>query len=255
MRTSPFILHVLVTVSVLIFLGGCGGTPPITPEPSARKRPPTQRPYTINGKTYYPIESADGYKEKGKASWYGKKFHGRKTANGETYDMYAKTAAHKTLPMGTILLVRNLDNGMETVVRVNDRGPFVRGRIIDLSYTAASEVNMVRSGVVRTEIIAMGEPAQPARKGGKAPTELKHPDFFKGNYYIQVGSFLNKDNAERLARLFLAAGTKAIIQPFITSGHKYYRVQVFAGTSLKLAKVMEQKLVGEGYTGAFVFAR
>ncbi|MCI5132293.1 MAG: septal ring lytic transglycosylase RlpA family protein, partial [Candidatus Electrothrix sp. EH2] len=98
-----------------------------------KKIPGTQRPYVIEGQTYYPIPSAQGYEETGLASWYGDPFHGRKTANGETYDMYGVTAAHKTLPMNTMLLVKNLRNGKTATVRINDRGPFVDGRIIDLS--------------------------------------------------------------------------------------------------------------------------
>lgn len=244
-----------LSIALLLFqLASCGPAT-ITPEPSGKKTTPTQKPYTIGGKTYYPVDSAHGYRETGNASWYGKKFHGRKTANGETYDMNAKTAAHKTLPIGTVLLVRNLDNGRETVVRINDRGPFVRGRIIDLSYQAANEIGMVQCGVAKTEIIAMGEPAGSGDKDGKSAGKLTYQDFFNGNYYIQVGSFLNKNNAERVARLFMSQGTKVTIQPYITSENTYYRVQIFAGTSLKLAKILEEKLAATGYSGAFTFAR
>ncbi|MCI5166416.1 MAG: septal ring lytic transglycosylase RlpA family protein, partial [Candidatus Electrothrix sp. GM3_4] len=95
-----------------------------------KKRPGTQRPYVIKGQSYHPVSSAEGYEETGFASWYGDPFHGRKTANGETYDMYGVTAAHKTLPMNTMLLVKNLTNGKTATVRINDRGPFVDGRII-----------------------------------------------------------------------------------------------------------------------------
>lgn len=107
---------------------------------SAAKLPATQVPYIINSKRYYPIPNAHGYREKGIASWYGSDFHGRRTSNGEIYDMYGMTAAHKTLPMDTILMVRNLHNKKKVVVRVNDRGPFIRGRIIDLSFTAAKKL-------------------------------------------------------------------------------------------------------------------
>ncbi len=117
--------------------------------PPSAEIPPTQRPYKINGRTYYPLPTSHGYVERGIASWYGKKFHGRKTSNGETYNMYAKTAAHKTLPMGTMLLVKNIANNKEIVVRVNDRGPFVKGRIIDLSLTGAREIDMVTEGTFR----------------------------------------------------------------------------------------------------------
>jgi rare lipoprotein A len=120
-----------------------------------KKRPATQRPYVIEGQTYHPIPSAEGYEETGLASWYGDPFHGRKTANGETYDMYGVTAAHKTLPMDTMLLVKNLANGKTTTVRVNDRGPFVDGRIIDLSYNTAKELGVLHHGTEQVQIIAL----------------------------------------------------------------------------------------------------
>ena len=122
---------------------GCGTKPTtISRQPPDKATKPskkkftgkgTQRPYVINGITYIPIPTAQGYEEQGKASWYGEPFHGRKTANGETYNMYGDTAAHKTLPMDTVLLVKNLENDKSTVVRINDRGPFVQERIIDLT--------------------------------------------------------------------------------------------------------------------------
>jgi rare lipoprotein A len=120
-----------------------------------KKLPATQRPYVIEGQTYFPVPSAEGYEETGLASWYGDPFHGRKTANGETYDMYGVTAAHKTLPMNTMLLVKNLANGKTTTVRINDRGPFVDGRIIDLSYTTAKKLGVVHRGTEKVQIIAL----------------------------------------------------------------------------------------------------
>ncbi len=120
-----------------------------------KKLPATQRPYVIEGQTYCPISSAEGYEETGLASWYGDPFHGRKTANGETYDMYGVTAAHKTLPMNTMLLVKNLTNGKTTTVRINDRGPFVDGRIIDLSYTTAKKLGVVQHGTEKVQLIAL----------------------------------------------------------------------------------------------------
>ena len=105
-------------------------------------------PYEILGKTYYPIASSEGYRRKGIASWYGKDFHGKKTANGETYNMYDMTAAHPTLPLPTFVRVTNLENGRAIIVRVNDRGPFLRGRAIDLSFAAATQLEMAEQGTV-----------------------------------------------------------------------------------------------------------
>lgn len=249
---SGLISFLGIAALLLTLMAGCGPVT-ITPEPEGVKRPPTQKPYRINGKTYYPIDSADGFRERGKASWYGKQFHGRKTASGETFDMHAKSAAHKTLPMDTVLLVRNLDNGRETVVRVNDRGPFVRGRIIDLSYKAASEIGMVGSGVANTEIIALGEATGSGAAKGSAG--LKYQDFFSGQFWVQAGSFLNKANAEKFARQFMDRGNRVQIQLYVTERGTFHRVQLFAGTSLKLAKNMEDKLADEGFKDAFIFAQ
>ena len=105
--------------------------------------------YTVRGKTYRPYLSADGYREDGVASWYGRDFHGKTTANGERYNMYAMTAAHKLLPLGTKVRVTHLRNGKSIVVRVNDRGPFVGDRIIDLSYASAKELGMIGTGTAR----------------------------------------------------------------------------------------------------------
>jgi rare lipoprotein A len=108
--------------------------------------------YTVFGKSYRVLDSAKGFKERGDASWYGKKFHGRDTANGERYDMYQMTAAHKHLPLPSYVKVTNLENGKSTIVRVNDRGPFHGGRIIDLSYAAATKIDMLKKGTARVEI-------------------------------------------------------------------------------------------------------
>ena len=101
------------------------------------------------------MKSARGYNENGTASWYGRKFHGRRTSSGETYDMYAMTAAHKTLPLPTYVQVKNLDNGVNVVLRVNDRGPFLGGRLIDLSYMAARKQGVTTSGTARVEVTAV----------------------------------------------------------------------------------------------------
>ena len=110
--------------------------------------------YTVRGKTYRPYLSADGYREDGVASWYGRDFHGKTTANGERYNMYAMTAAHKLLPLGTKVRVTHLRNGKSIVVRVNDRGPFVGDRIIDLSYASAKELGMIGTGTARVRVEA-----------------------------------------------------------------------------------------------------
>jgi 3D (Asp-Asp-Asp) domain-containing protein len=150
-------VRLLLALVLTTGLVACAGSKPPPTEPS--KPPPsnirTQRPYQIYGIWYYPLPTAEGYSEKGNASWYGPGFHARPTANGETYDMYAMTAAHKVLPIGTHVKVTNLKNNRSIIVRVNDRGPFVSGRIIDLSYTAAETLGMARTGVVPVQVEAV----------------------------------------------------------------------------------------------------
>jgi rare lipoprotein A len=260
------IILILPAMCLLLATNGC--SKPVsdnTLKPYRRttgRKKGTQRPYVIERHTYYPIPSAEGYSEKGLASWYGKKFHGRKTANGEIYNMYGHTAAHKTLPMNTMLLVKNLSNGRSTVVRVNDRGPFVRNRIIDLTHTAAKELGIIEQGTGRVEIIALGEEisAPPAVKQKKTTKpgksrKLVHQDFDKGTFYIQVGAFEYKKNARKLAEQFAARGRDVIIQQFPAAGISLYRVMVYSGVSLKQARQYEAELEQNGYPDALVIAR
>lgn len=251
-------------------------------KPKNGRIPATQRPYAINGITYHPIPSAQGYAEQGLASWYGEPFHGRKTSNGEIYDMYGDTAAHKTLPMHTVLLVKNLENGKSTVVRINDRGPFVQERIIDLTLTKAKELDIVGKGTAKVEIIAMAEDeveetptavaTAPPKKQSETPAtattkpppppkakppHVKAPtkDFDKGNFYVQVGAFVKIENARLLAKAFAKRGRDVIIQQYPAAGMNLYRVMIFASTSLAEAKVYQQQMVTEGFRYALLLAR
>jgi rare lipoprotein A len=207
------------------------------------RTPGTQSSYVINSKRYFPIPSASGFNQGGVASWYGKDFHGRRTSNGEIYDMYSMTAAHKTLPMNTMLLVRNMGNGKKTVVRVNDRGPFIKGRIIDLSYTAARKLDLIGTGVANVRIVALSE------------GNLSYPDLTSGEFYVQIGAFARKINAIKLQRRFTDAGHTTVIQKYFGPLSVLYRVQVYAGKTLGNAKRAERALNGHGYTGSFIIAR
>lgn len=270
-------IHTFVLCLVLCLGFGCA-TKQAQPKkgvsaPGKKKSrmPATQRPYVINGITYYPIPSATGYVERGIASWYGKPFHGRKTSNGETYNMHADTAAHKTLPMNTMLLVKNLENGRSTTVRINDRGPFVQERIIDLSYSKAQELGVIGRGTARVEIVALGaqqveeQPLVAAKTGTRTGEEVSRPkpkikpppipDFDKGNFYVQVGAFVQVENARTLAKAFARRGRDVIIQQYPAAGMNLYRVMIFASTSLKQAKVYEQGLKNEGFRYALLLAR
>ena len=221
--------------------------------PQRNKVPPTQKPYHVLGRTYYPIPSSFGHDETGVASWYGKKFHGRKTSNGEIYDMYGTTAAHKTLPMNTFLLVKNLENNSETIVRINDRGPFVKGRIIDLSLTSAKKLGMDKKGTAKVKITALGETEQTSR-GGETTRRFLPYDFTHGEFFVQIGAFTDKSNANRLKGKMLSQGRKATSQMYTIDDKKYYRVQVRAGKDIASAQKLEHSLEAH-YPGAFVIAR
>lgn len=215
------------------------------------KIPGTQRPYVINNKRYYPIPSSQGFSQKGIASWYGSDFHGRRTSNGEIYDMYADTAAHKVLPMNTILLVKNLENGKETTVRVNDRGPFVYGRVIDLSFTAAKKIGIANKGTSKVLITALGQ----MKNTNKGRRVVPEQDFNKGEFYVQLGAFVEQSNATKLQRRFTDTGHTTVIQKFYTPKAIFYRVQVYVGQNLAGARRAEEALHNYGYKGAFVIAR
>ena len=245
---------------VLLFLPSCAKQP-VQPVPPPLQHEttdyihPTQRPYKIMGKKYYPLPSSEGYIKTGVASWYGPKFHGRKTSNGETYNMYDKTAAHKTLPMNTYVLVENLENNREMVVRINDRGPFVKNRIIDLSLTAAQQLGVVKNGTAKVKLTAMGEAATMTRGGKEVDRFLPHQDFTTGNFYVQIGAFSNQDNATRLKQTMKEWGKQAEVLLYDRGDQLFYRVQVYAGSTLTAAKKMEQGLEQAGFDSAFVIAR
>jgi rare lipoprotein A len=189
---------------------------------SHRGNPPF---YDVQGKRYFVLAKADGYVERGVASWYGPTFHGVSTSMGEPYDMYAMTAAHKTLPLPAYARVTNLRNGKTVVVRINDRGPFVANRIIDLSYTAAAKLDMLREGTTLVEVRAL-TPAAPDALTRTA--ELPPPDL-----YIQAGAFADAANAERLLARLQAAGLQgAAVAPPLVTKSRLYRVRVGPVTSV-----------------------
>jgi len=212
----------------------------------------TQQPYVIDNQVYHPLPSASGFKETGIASWYGPDFNGHTTSNGEIYNMYGQTAAHKLLPMNTILLVSNLENGRSTIVRINDRGPFVPGRILDLSYTAARKLDLVENGTAKVVVTAIG-------KAGNSSSEpivsSRNINFNLGEFYIQVGAFQQKGNALRLQRKFAEFGHATIIQRFFSQKSVLYRVCVYAGRELQGAYRAEKAMHQHGWLGAFVVAK
>lgn len=212
------------------------------------------KPYTVKGVTYYPLEDSAGFSQTGVASWYGRKFHGRKTANGETYDMYKMTAAHKTLPMGTMVEVRSLDSGMVAVVRINDRGPFARSRIIDLSMAAADSIGMKEQGTARVTVTALaeGRPGGP----GQAPQPVRPlQDFKTGVFWVQVGAFGVRENAERVRERLLFPRNEIKLFPFVNDmGLTLHRVRVGPFKRLDMAEMVLQAAVDQGFMESFVVA-
>jgi rare lipoprotein A len=192
-----------------------------------------QKPYTINGERYEPLASHEGFVQAGIASWYGSDFHGKGTSNGDTYDMHAMTAAHKTLPFGVYVKVSNRDNGRETVVRINDRGPFVAGRIIDLSFSAAKDLGIVAKGTAQVKIVALGY----IDESVKDKTIYRAPaSYDKGVFGIQVGSFINQDNALRMADVVKKRYGVSSIRESVVNGVRYFRVRAGNYLSLKEAE-------------------
>lgn len=256
-------------IYLISLLAGCAKTAPspetciYAPQPTSPtvkgqkytpsvKVPATQRPYTIDGHTYYPLPSAEGFVEEGYASWYGPDFHGKPTACGETYNMYDISAAHKILPINTYVRVTNLYNGKEVIARINDRGPFVKDRIIDLSYGAAKELGVVGPGTTRVRVEALGE-GEAASSG--AIKFKKHPDFKKGVFYVQVGAFLDLANARNLQRKLEPAYKDVVITTGVVGGQVFNRVQIFAADDYNEAKAFEAKIAKTVTPGAFVVAR
>ncbi len=229
LRTATFFLCELCVLCVLcVCFSGCGSRRPVI---SRRQPPPAQPTNTppateaaakrstdvpetpaaaAASKRNKPAPAPVGYMEEGNASWYGAPFHGRRASNGEVYDMYKLTAAHRTLPFETMVRVTSVNNGKSTVVRITDRGPFVDNRIIDLSLAAAREIESVGPGVVpvRVEVLSPGV------------------DPTSGFFTVQVGAFRDRDNAERLRERLNASYSPIFIQQYDSPDGVFYRVRV-----------------------------
>lgn len=236
-------------VALLMLLNACGGPRTrVIDTPETRELAGWQKPYEVDGQRYQPLRSHHGFKQRGVASWYGRKFHGRKTSNGETYNMYGLSAAHKTLPMGVYVKVTRLDNGHTITVRVNDRGPFVAGRIIDLSYGGAKQLGIVDSGTTRVEVEALGFKEQ-GQVVYKAPV-----DYDRGSFAVQIGAFGEPANANRLAEQMRSRYGHSSVSAVLMNGRTVYRVRVGQFTSLERAESVAAELTSGGYQGSFVVA-
>lgn len=264
--------------ALALLLSACGsapsrdGTPPRKLNPgdikdAVPKREPITKagnksPYTVLGQTYVLMPSSKGYRQTGIASWYGTKFHGQSTSNGETYDVYEMTAAHKTLPIPTYVLVTNLENNRQAIVRVNDRGPFVSNRIIDLSYAAAVKLGYADKGTAFVEVAAIDVDNWPPRGTPDAPPAVSAPlapaqplsktvspaplppaaansapiaqpgaadtvaNVNAGEFYVQAGAFGDPRAAETLRARIAKAQTNPVIVRRTPSGPVLYRVRI-----------------------------
>jgi len=291
---------------LLLLLAGCAHTPPRpAPAPSSTTPPTTVLPanppstgeipdavprfeprspygnppfYVVAGRRYAVLPSSNGYVERGVASWYGTEFHGLRTSTGESYDMFAMTAAHKTLPLPCYARVTNLTNGRSVVVRLNDRGPFVANRIIDLSYSAASKLDMIRKGTafVQVEVLTPAAPATtaslpvsapavsaasvgvssvpavtsaaeatPVPVPAPAPTAVPTTTFF-----IQVGAYGNARNADSTARKLRADGIDQVITLAPTASQPLQRVRVGPIQSVQQFDSLIARLSALGYPNA-----
>ncbi|MCU4137878.1 MAG: septal ring lytic transglycosylase RlpA family lipoprotein [Thermodesulfobacteriota bacterium] len=244
----------LLLLILILFLISCARPPRSVPKYNygySKKIPAWLKPYTINGKTYFPLPSAKGYEEICIASWYGPGFHGNKSASGERYNMYDFTAAHKILPIGTYVLVTNLENGRQVVVRINDRGPFVDNRCIDLSYSAAKALGIIGKGLAKVKIVALSEGK--IVDGGIVYKNI--PNIRYREFYLQVGAFKNYQNALRLKSELKKEFKKINIEPFQKGDTIFYRVQIYLANDFYKAFKLSEELKKERFKSAFLIAK
>lgn len=206
---------------------------------SARGNPAS---YEVFGTRYHLLPTAEGYKERGVASWYGPDFHAKSTSSGEPYDMYAMTAAHKTLPIPAYARVTNLANGRSIVVRINDRGPFVKNRIIDLSYTAAHKLDMTRAGTAFVEV----EVITPEAPRGTPPAAAP------GRLFLQTGAFGVAQNASALAERLRGAGIPDVNVIAPDRASSLHRVRIGPIADVATFDMLAQRVQGMGLQALLV---
>jgi rare lipoprotein A len=248
---TPFILVSCTGSRPYVEVLGPGSSKTVFPQKKVKENHGDY--YIVNGEPYYPLPDSMGFVETGKASWYGEDFDGRPTSSGEIYDMYKKTAAHKTLPLGTYVKVVNLETNRSAIVRINDRGPFVKGRVIDLSYGAATEIGMADAGIAEVKVIALGREIQDASADSGASPVLDLRDFETGEFTVQVGAFRDKNNALKLAERLRADFDYVNIMEYEDTDNRiFFRVHVSRTTTLVKAGEMQKRLEDLGFTEAFV---
>ncbi|MBT8343520.1 MAG: septal ring lytic transglycosylase RlpA family protein [Sulfurovum sp.] len=229
---SPVLLIFILAATTLFT--GCSQKreytePGATKYTSAARHKATMRSYKVLGKRYHPTYVEVGQVQKGISSWYGPNFHGKHTSNGEVYNMHERTAAHKTWPMDTMVKVKNLQNGKSTIVRINDRGPFVRGRIIDCSYKAGKEIGLDRMGIakVSVEVLGFAGKVESAATIAKQKRDHTQARIVLSNFGVQVGAFRRHEGAQTYKRKYTGvyARYKPVVKRFSdVDGAPLYRV-------------------------------
>ena len=206
--------------------------PASEPTPRVEEKSPFGNPpyYEVDGVVYHVLANGYGYTEEGTASWYGQKFHGRRTSSGEVYDMYQFTAAHKTLPLPSYARVTNIDTGDSVIVKINDRGPFAKNRIIDLSYAAAKKLGYEKRGTARVEVKVLASP-DGAQKASRSDGELEIPPMEQqqdnAELYVQVGAFADEMKADTLASRLREHFRQPIsLTPIDVNGQRLQRVRI-----------------------------
>lgn len=256
----------LVALGLAVALVGCGFLPSVgyrnpadlgshTVVPRALPLSPYgNSPYTVDGRTYYPLKSAAGYRQRGIASWYGRPFNGQKTSDGETYNMYAMTAANKVLPLPCYALVRNLDNNRTVIVRVNDRGPFYPHRIIDLSYAAAARLGILATGTAPVEVVGLA-PGESAPRAARSGARDHRSDVFgprraartQGGVFLQFGAFSRHSDARHLKARLRRKGLGHIhIFPHRVDGRRLFLVRMGPESSKREARALSSRLARKG---------
>ena len=236
-----------------LLLVGCTFGVPIGQKPSSfpkiegKSKYGNPNSYVVFGKRYHVMKSARGFVQKGIASWYGPNFHGKRTSSGETYNMHAMTAAHKTLPLPTMVRVTNLNNGRSVVLKVNDRGPFKDDRIIDLSFAAAKKLDVVGPGTAPVEVVALESSADERRPTVRAvPLADQAP--VDDEVFIQLGSFGSEINAINLRNeLHDRDETAIVISQLQTGKGTFYRVRLGPLLDVSEAESVQKRLQRKGY--------
>jgi peptidoglycan lytic transglycosylase len=237
-------LTFIIVFWVLMGVGSGCATHPIKPHPGPEAQSGSVQPlpYRVDGRVYYPLNNSSGFVQNGIASWYGRDFHGKLTSNGEVYNMNSLTAAHKTLPFNSIVLVTHRKSGKSVTVRINDRGPFVGDRIIDLSFGAANKLGMVETGTAPVDLRVI----RGARSS--APSNAAGASAKKGVYSVQVGVFEDLDNAREISHQLNNGRIYTVKQ----SNRKLYKVLVGKYSNYEKAlKPMDQMRL-QGFEEAFI---